>query len=131
LAFAAYVMLAMRMRRLPSERLAGAIRWAASYSLTLYLLHYTLIYAITRVVPDGGWVLALASIALSNVVSAVVARPTEMRHRKLASWLKRAIVRTSHIGLWFRKPTAFEQIVKLLPELTASEKRQLREMLTE
>jgi peptidoglycan/LPS O-acetylase OafA/YrhL len=87
-AFAAYLMLALRLPA-PGGFLAATIRFAAAFSLTLYLLHYTLMYAITRLAPGSeGWGLALASILLSNTVAVAVAWRTEMRHRDFGRWIK-------------------------------------------
>jgi len=70
--------------------LASAIRFVANYSLTLYLLHYTVIELIAHHPvferPTANFVFA---VVLANVVSIVVAYFTEFRHRDLGRSLKR------------------------------------------
>jgi peptidoglycan/LPS O-acetylase OafA/YrhL len=68
---------------------ATIIRTAADYSFTLYLIHYTIMYAIMTIFsPALGWPWFCTAVAISNVVAYLIALPTEMRHRQFAAWLR-------------------------------------------
>jgi peptidoglycan/LPS O-acetylase OafA/YrhL len=74
---------------------ARVIRFAAGYSLTLYITHYTLLAAVIAFdLPLPRMVIAVGSFALCNTVAALLASPTELRHRALALWLQRRF----HVG---------------------------------
>lgn len=79
-----------RVRWKAPEALAGALRFIANYSFTLYLLHYSILDLMVhhRIVGDplGDFLLA---VVVTNVASIAVAYFTEFRHRAFAGWLKR------------------------------------------
>jgi peptidoglycan/LPS O-acetylase OafA/YrhL len=79
-----------RVRWKAPAALAGAVRFIANYSFTLYLLHYSILDLMVhhRVVgePLGDFVLA---VVVTNLVSIAVAYFTEFKHRAFAGWLKR------------------------------------------
>jgi peptidoglycan/LPS O-acetylase OafA/YrhL len=92
LAYAGLLLILVSLLMLPptisaSSSAGQAVTIIAGYSFTLYLTHYTILYHLHSIWPDGGWHLALTGIALSNVVALAMAWPTEMRHRALARWL--------------------------------------------
>ena len=69
--------------------LAGGRPFFADYSFTLYLIHYTIMFAIRSLWPDNGWYAFFLAIVVSNAIAAFMAIFTEMRHRLLASFLNR------------------------------------------
>ncbi len=70
------------------DRVARLVRFVAAYSLTLYVIHYTIIAAVIAVDPAAPRpALVVTSIMACNVIAAVIAWPTEMRHKRFATWL--------------------------------------------
>ena len=69
----------------PIPRVAKLV---AGYSLTLYLVHYTILAAMVAFdLPLPGPALVVLAIGVCNVVAVLIARPTEMQHKRFASWL--------------------------------------------
>lgn len=65
-----------------------AAKLFAGYSLTLYLIHYTILAAMVAVdLPLPKPLLVVSAICLCNVVAALIAWPTEMQHKRFAAWL--------------------------------------------
>ena len=66
---------------------ANAIRIAADYSFTLYLIHHTIMYSAKFAFDgqDGGWF--LGTVVLSNLIAYLIAQPFEMRHKQIAKWI--------------------------------------------
>jgi peptidoglycan/LPS O-acetylase OafA/YrhL len=81
-------------RIIASPRLATAIRFCAGYSFTLYLIHYTLMYAVF-LLGYRGRAIAIGMILISNVVAAAIAIPTEMKHKTIARFLSRLATATA------------------------------------
>jgi peptidoglycan/LPS O-acetylase OafA/YrhL len=75
-------------RVIVSPRVATAIRFCAGYSFTLYLIHYTLMYAVF-LLDYRGHTVAIGMIIVSNVVAAAMAIPTEMKHKTIARLLSK------------------------------------------
>jgi peptidoglycan/LPS O-acetylase OafA/YrhL len=70
---------------------AKIIGFFADYSFTLYLVHYTVLTALSFLVPTQGIGIFLLAIALSNFVAIAVAIFTEMKHRKVSTFLKQLL----------------------------------------
>jgi peptidoglycan/LPS O-acetylase OafA/YrhL len=67
---------------------ATAIRIAADYSFTLYLIHHTMMFAVVTLVPGAqGWLWFFAVVAAANAAAYAIACLCEMRHRKFAAWI--------------------------------------------
>ena len=74
--------------KIPS-RLHRAIRFSADYSLTLYVIHYSLAtFLVARLGMLNPWAALLVVLLVCNIASALIAMPTEMRHKELAAKLK-------------------------------------------
>ncbi|WP_291694185.1 acyltransferase [Bradyrhizobium sp.] len=74
-----------------------AIRTAAGYSFTLYLIHHTIMLAVILTMPRArGWLWACLIIMGCNALAYVLARPFEMKHRAFADWLAGLPVRFRH-----------------------------------
>ena len=76
-------------RVITSRSVKSVVAFFADYSFTLYLIHYTIMFAIRSLWPDNGWYAFFLAILLSNAIAAFMAIFTEMRHRLLASFLNR------------------------------------------
>jgi peptidoglycan/LPS O-acetylase OafA/YrhL len=74
-----------------SSRLTRCLRVLADYSFSLYLLHYTILFAIHAIWDGGGVLAALIGIAISNIFAFVVAQFTECRHKEVAGWIKQKL----------------------------------------
>ncbi|WFU44023.1 acyltransferase [Bradyrhizobium sp. CB82] len=72
---------------------AKIIRFFANYSFTLYLVHHTLMAPAFLLWKDAGWLVFIPTVVGANIVSAIVANYTEMRHKQLAQFLRRGISR--------------------------------------
>ncbi|RTE91545.1 acyltransferase [Bradyrhizobium sp. LVM 105] len=70
-----------------SAAIVQTVRFFAGYSFTLYLLHHTIMYPAFLLWKDGGWIVFGCTVVLANVLAAVLASVTEMRHKQLASYL--------------------------------------------
>ena len=75
------------------------IRFLANYSLTLYLIHYSIVDLIHNL-----WYghytsiyLLAFSFIVSNTIAAIIAFFTEMKYKKIASWLKNYFLTKNHI----------------------------------
>lgn len=76
-----------RLRLLVSmPRVVGVARFAAGYSFTLYLIHYTVMEPLFLMHREG-WGVFLATVVGSNVLAVAIAMVTEMRHREFARLL--------------------------------------------
>src|ERR1700744_2557775 len=67
--------------------LTKTVRFMADYSFTLYLIHYTIMFAATKFMTLGHFRSALLLVVVANLSAIVIAIPTEMQHRRLAKWL--------------------------------------------
>jgi peptidoglycan/LPS O-acetylase OafA/YrhL len=89
--FTALVALTMRSRfsvGANRRKLVRAVQFMADYSFSLYLTHYTVLYAASKFMTLGRFRSAVLMIVVANVIALVIAIPTEMRHRGLAKWMK-------------------------------------------
>jgi len=68
-------------------RFGGAIKIAADYSFTLYLIHYTVMYSAKTVFNGDGIAWFLFAVVTSNVIAFLIAVPFEMKHKQFAQWL--------------------------------------------
>lgn len=73
------------------ERLSQIIHFAAGYSFSLYLLHYSIIYFVKVWWPYSNWAGAVFSILLSNAVAVTFAHFTESKHKQLSRFIKSKI----------------------------------------
>jgi peptidoglycan/LPS O-acetylase OafA/YrhL len=75
-------------QRTKQIRAFGAIRIAAGYSFTLYLIHHTIMMAVVAFYPRAeGWAWFAAVVFGSNLIAYLIAQPAEMKHKQLARWL--------------------------------------------
>lgn len=91
ISFAAFIALAMRTRVTVGANmlwLTRAIRFMADYSFSLYLIHYTILFAATKFMTLGRFRTALLMVVVANLCAIAIAIPTEMQHGRLARWLK-------------------------------------------
>jgi peptidoglycan/LPS O-acetylase OafA/YrhL len=71
-----------RVAAVPSERLSRWVRFAADYSFSLYLLHYSVLYFLVPFRGDAGdGTLFTLGVLASNVLAMVLAWLCEARHR--------------------------------------------------
>ena len=92
---AAFLLIVMASQRTTllarSPRLTRRLRDLADYSFSLYLLHYTVLFAISAIWKDGGISGALTGIFISNLGACVLAQFTERRHKQVAGWIKQRL----------------------------------------
>lgn len=91
ISFAAFIALAMRTRfTIGANRvwLTRVVRFMADYSFSLYLIHYTILFAATKFMTLGRFRYALFMVVVANLCAIAIAIPTEMQHGRLARWLK-------------------------------------------
>jgi peptidoglycan/LPS O-acetylase OafA/YrhL len=89
--FIALVAAAMRFPATDWGHAGRIVRFGAGYSFTLYLVHHTVLYALSRFPFADPLAAALIGFVASNIVAALVAWPTEMCYRDLARWLKQKL----------------------------------------
>lgn len=71
------------------SRVKKPIKILASYSFTIYLLHYSIFEILGSFVPEiNPYILFIVALALSNVFSYIVAYYTEMRYKDFNKFLK-------------------------------------------
>ena len=78
-----------------SARALRIIRFFADYSFSLYLIHYTVLFALRKLWPEAGIPGLLTGLLLANVAAIGLAEIGEKHHRKLARWLMRATAATA------------------------------------
>lgn len=72
--------------------IARIIRFAADYSFTLYLVHYSVLFILAPLGKTvGPYVGFTVAVILSNGIVATLALVTEMHHRQLTSYLLRQL----------------------------------------
>jgi peptidoglycan/LPS O-acetylase OafA/YrhL len=94
--FAGIVVFAAGFETRSEGRLIRTIRFSANYSFTLYLIHYTILYAFSRIGLTG-WGGFFGGVITANLIAIAMAIPTEMRHRAFARWMSALFERKS---LW-------------------------------
>ncbi len=94
--FAGIVVFAAGFETRSEGRFIRTIRFSANYSFTLYLVHYTILYAFSRIGLTG-WSGFFGGVITANLIAIAMAIPTEMRHRAFARWLSALFKRKS---LW-------------------------------
>lgn len=95
MAFLALVLATQKTSHFSSmSRLRSLIRFCANYSFSLYLLHHSILYCLSRIWPSGAEIGAIIGILLSNALAIPFAYCTEFRHKILAEWLRRISHRT-------------------------------------
>lgn len=90
--FLALVAAAMRFPASDWGRAGRIVRLGADYSFTLYLVHYTVLYALSRFPFADPLTSMWLGVVAANVIAALLAWPTEMRHKQLGRWLKEKIL---------------------------------------
>jgi peptidoglycan/LPS O-acetylase OafA/YrhL len=85
LSFACFVVVTQSINVL--ARFSHIIRFFAGYSLSLFLIHLTIVTHITKMWP-ARYDIAMAAIVVSNILAALFATVTERHYRALASRLK-------------------------------------------
>lgn len=69
-----------------------SIRFGALFSYSLYLVHYSILVALSHWNPSySGWMLLALGIVLSNVVAIAFALLFERRYRGVAKWIQRRV----------------------------------------
>jgi peptidoglycan/LPS O-acetylase OafA/YrhL len=120
--FTALVALASRTRLTISASSSGlvrAVRFCADYSFSLYLTHYTIMYAASKFLPLGRFRWAMLMVVVANLVAMAIAIPTEMRHRRLARWLR------SHLPpVWQAEKARQGSFIEQTPEQAREPQRQ-------
>jgi len=74
-------------RLLTSPAIGKSIRFLADYSLSLYLVHHTIMYAMWTSLPDRGLTMFAVAVLISNLVAIGLAEIGEKHHRKIAKAL--------------------------------------------
>ncbi len=92
IAFLAFVLATQQTCRFSGmPRSRRWIRFFANYSFSLYLLHHSILYCLSRIWPSGAELGAIVGILISNALAIPFAYYTEFRHKALAEWLKRTL----------------------------------------
>lgn len=78
---------ALTQRTKVMAHFGNAIKIAAGYSFTLYLIHYTVMYSAKSAFKGEGLAWFLFAVATSNVIAFLIASPFEMKHKQFAQWL--------------------------------------------
>ena len=85
------VLAASQSRRLiTSKSVVRSIKFFADYSFTLYLVHYSIMFAVFLIRPERNFYIFAIMVLVANVVAIALAVPTEMRHREFARFLTNA-----------------------------------------
>lgn len=74
-----------------SPPVTRVIRFFADYSFTLYLVHYTAMYALRRVWPESGTAGFFTGLLLANFAAIALAYAGEKHHKKLARLLNEIV----------------------------------------
>jgi peptidoglycan/LPS O-acetylase OafA/YrhL len=82
-----------RTKIIGSNMVARIIRVMAAYSLTLYLIHYTIMYAIVGILKVTGPVAFFGAVLLANALAIALAIPFEMKHKQFAKWIDEIVFR--------------------------------------
>ncbi|WKA31266.1 acyltransferase family protein [Bradyrhizobium roseum] len=77
-------------RLLTSKPVARFIKFMADYSFTLYLVHYSIMFAVFLIRPERNFYIFAIMVLIANIVAIAIAVPTEMRHREFARLLTTA-----------------------------------------
>jgi peptidoglycan/LPS O-acetylase OafA/YrhL len=86
--FLSAVLAASQARRLITSKLVvGSIKFFADYSFTLYLVHYSIMFAVFLIRPERNFYIFAIMVLVANTVAIAIAVPTEMRHREFARFL--------------------------------------------
>ena len=82
------VLAASQSKRLvTSNSVIGTIKFFADYSFTLYLVHYSIMFAAFVIRPERNFYIFAIMVLVANIVAIAIATPTEMRHREFARFL--------------------------------------------
>jgi len=74
-------------RLVTSSSVIGTIKFFADYSFTLYLVHYSIMFAAFVIRPERNFYIFAIMVLVANIVAIAIATPTEMRHREFARFL--------------------------------------------
>jgi peptidoglycan/LPS O-acetylase OafA/YrhL len=75
-------------RLITSNPVIGSVKFFADYSFTLYLVHYSIMFAAFVIRPERNFYIFAIMVLVANIVAIAIAVPTEMRHREFARFLK-------------------------------------------
>jgi peptidoglycan/LPS O-acetylase OafA/YrhL len=91
--FLAAIALATRYAAPARGRAVRFIGLGAGFSFSLYLVHYTVLYALKRFWDGDAYLGALVGFVAANALALLIALPTEMRHLEFAAALKSRLLR--------------------------------------
>ena len=90
--FLSAVLAASQSRRLiTSKPVIRSIKFFADYSFTLYLVHYSIMFAAFLIRPERNFYIFAIMVLVANIVAIALAVPTEMRHREFARFLNNTV----------------------------------------
>ena len=75
-----------------SPKIQRAIKFLADYSFSLYLVHYTIMYAMWTIFPARGTMMFAVAVIISNLIAIGLAEAGEKHHRKIAKALSRKLL---------------------------------------
>ena len=101
-AFLGIIAASQGSHRLTWPPLVRSIRFLADYSFSLYLVHYTIMYAIWTLFPARGIAMFAVAVTTSNLVAIGLAEIGEKNHRRLADFI------FSRCSLGVRRPSPAE-----------------------
>ena len=78
------------VHRVTSASLVRCIGFFADYSYSLYLIHYTIMYAFWIIIPARGFAMFALAVIASNAIAIVLAEVGEKHHKTLAKKLMAA-----------------------------------------
>jgi peptidoglycan/LPS O-acetylase OafA/YrhL len=90
LGFFGLVSLTQSTATMTTSSYRSIIRFAADYSFSLYLVHHSIMLAISLIFPYRGLTVLTVAIVASNIAAFLLAEIGEKRHRKFADILKTA-----------------------------------------
>ena len=74
-----------------SKSVIGSIKFFADYSFTLYLVHYSIMFAVFLIRPERNFHIFAIMVLVANIVAIAIPVPTEMRHREFARFLTNGV----------------------------------------
>jgi len=77
---------------LSSPKLGKSIGFFADYSFSLYLVHYTIMYAVWTISSSRGIIVFATAVLVSNLVAIGLAEIGEKNHRRIARSLNQKLL---------------------------------------
>jgi len=96
LTFIFFLIYSYRSRHKFSNRSKKIIKLLASYSFTLYILHYSLFWILTTFTGGSPYLLFPLGFLVSNFLSLIIAYFTEMRSKRVKDYLLNKIITTKN-----------------------------------